>query len=107
MWKLAVLGLLGAFAAFAWLSLPKPANDPAAPRNGEPAQGVVVVVDGSARSLTISHGPLRSTGMGPMTMVFSVRDPALLAGIKAGDRIRFTVEAAGGELTATDIVLMN
>ncbi|PLP99380.1 efflux RND transporter periplasmic adaptor subunit [Cupriavidus pauculus] len=39
--------------------------------------------------LTISHGPIPSTKWGAMTMDFGTNDPALLKGVKPGDRIRF------------------
>ena len=40
--------------------------------------------------------------MPPMTMAFAVRDPAWLNGLKAGDKVRFTVvDEGGGKLTVT------
>jgi Cu/Ag efflux protein CusF len=48
-----------------------------------PEQGLIV----------IDHNPIEGPGffMGRMEMPFSVADPALLNGLKAGDRIRFRV----------------
>ena len=34
--------------------------------------------------------------MPPMTMVFKVKDPALLKDLKVGDKIRFAAEMKGG-----------
>ena len=39
--------------------------------------------------------------MGPMTMTFPVRDPALLAKVKAGDKVKFGAEKVGGEIVVT------
>jgi len=39
--------------------------------------------------------------MPPMTMVFTVKDPALLEAAKAGDKIRFDVIQEAGKLVVT------
>ena len=36
-----------------------------------------------------------------MTMVFRVKDPAMLDQVKAGDKISFVAEAPNGQLTVT------
>jgi Cu(I)/Ag(I) efflux system periplasmic protein CusF len=41
--------------------------------------------------------------MPAMTMVFSVKTPALLDTVKAGDKIRFSADMLGGELTVLSI----
>ncbi len=41
--------------------------------------------------------------MPPMTMVFRVKDPAMLERLKAGDKIRFSADNVGGALTVTHI----
>ena len=38
-----------------------------------------------------------------MTMVFGVRDAALLDAVKMGDKIKFKAEQAGSALIVTDI----
>jgi len=38
-----------------------------------------------------------------MTMVFSVKDKALLTNLKPGDKIRFMVVADGGKMVVTEI----
>jgi Cu/Ag efflux protein CusF len=60
------------------------------------AEGEVRKVDKDAKKITIKHGPIQSLDMPPMTMVFQVKDPAVLDKAKAGDKIRFTAEKAGG-----------
>jgi Cu/Ag efflux protein CusF len=41
--------------------------------------------------------------MPSMTMVFQVRDPALLDAVKAGDKVRFRAERSGGAMVVTSI----
>jgi Cu/Ag efflux protein CusF len=38
-----------------------------------------------------------------MTMVFQVKDPAMLDTVKQGDKVQFKAEKAGGALVITDI----
>lgn len=59
------------------------------------ASGEVRRVDREAAKLTIRHGDIPHLEMPPMTMVFRVRDAALLEGLKEGDRIRFRAEKDG------------
>ncbi len=58
-------------------------------------------VDAAAGKLTIRHGPLENLGMGPMTMVFKVKDPAMLSQVNVGDSIDFVAEEPDGALTMT------
>lgn len=66
------------------------------------ADGEVRKVDKSAGKITVKHSPLPNLGMGPMTMVFRAKDPALLDRLKAGDRIRFRAESVNGALTISE-----
>ncbi|MFM7570729.1 MAG: copper-binding protein, partial [Betaproteobacteria bacterium] len=45
--------------------------------------------------ITLRHGEIRSLDMPPMTMVFQVANPSMLASLAPGDRIRFQVVADG------------
>ena len=62
-------------------------------------EGEVRKVDKDAKKITIKHGPIRNLDMPAMTMVFQVADPALLEQVKAGDKIRFLADRAGGAFT--------
>ena len=42
--------------------------------------------------------------MPAMTMVFQVKDPALLDKVKAGDKVKFEAQKLGGAFTVTSIV---
>jgi Cu/Ag efflux protein CusF len=66
------------------------------------AEAQVRKVDAVAGRITLKHGEIRNLDMPPMTMVFRVQDKALLAGVKAGDSVRFAaVQGAGGQLVVT------
>ncbi|MBM3352926.1 MAG: copper-binding protein [Betaproteobacteria bacterium] len=45
--------------------------------------------------------------MPPMTMVFQVKDPALLEQLKAGDKVKFEAQKLGGAFTVTRIEVAN
>lgn len=68
---------------------------------GELSEGEVRKVDKEAKKITIRHGPLKNLDMPAMTMVFQVKDPAMLDQLKAGDKIRFSAEKTGGAYTVT------
>lgn len=66
--------------------------------------GVVRKVDASANKITIKHGPMKKFDMEDgMTMVYAVKDPALLKSVKAGDKIKFDAEHANGQYIVTKI----
>jgi Cu/Ag efflux protein CusF len=67
------------------------------------AEGEVRRVDKEAKKLTIKHGPIQNLDMPAMTMVFQVKDPAMLDQVKAGEKIRFEAEKIGGAYTVTRI----
>ncbi len=66
--------------------------------------GEVRKIDESAGKITLKHGPAKSLGMDEgMTMVYRVKDPAILKEVKVGDKVKFEAENAGGGLTVTKI----
>src|SRR5688500_7877486 len=67
------------------------------------ADGEIRKVDKDAKKITIKHGPLQKLEMPAMTMVFQVKDPALLERVKAGDKVKFDAEKIGGAFTVTRI----
>jgi Cu/Ag efflux protein CusF len=67
------------------------------------SEGEVRKVDKSAKKITIKHGPLANLDMPPMTMVFQVKDPAMLDKVKAGDKVKFQAEKVGGAFTVMSI----
>jgi len=71
------------------------------------ANGEVRKVDKENKKMTIKHGEIKNLDMPPMSMVFQVRDPALLDKIKPGDKIRFSTEKSEGAFFVTAIELKN
>lgn len=69
----------------------------------EMVDGEIRKVNKDAAKLTIKHGEIKHLDMPPMTMVFKVKDPAMLDQVKAGDKVRFAVESKGGAMTVTKI----
>lgn len=67
------------------------------------SSGEVKKIDKDAGKITIKHGPLANLGMPAMTMVFRVKDAAMLDQVKQGDQINFVAEKANGALTVTKI----
>ncbi len=61
--------------------------------------GVVKKVDKGAGKVTIRHGPIENLGMPRMTMIFRVKDPAMLDRLKEGDEIRFVADKVDGAFT--------
>ena len=85
----ALLAATFAFAAFAQDAL---------------TEAVVRKVDAANGKITLKHGEIRNVDMPPMTMVFPVRDKALLANVKAGDKVKFAAEKdATGDIVVTAI----
>lgn len=77
-----------------------------APKAGAPAamaDGEVRKVDKDAGKITLKHGPIGSLDMPPMTMVFQVKDRALLDKAKVGDKVRFAAEHNAGAYFVTAI----
>lgn len=72
-----------------------------AAKAGALSAGEVKKVDREARKLTIKHGPIDNLKMPPMTMVFRVKDAAMLDGLDAGSQIRFRAEEADGGYVVT------
>lgn len=94
---------LAALILAAGLGLPAFAQQPSADRAASLSDGEIRKVDKQAKKITIKHGPLANLDMPAMTMVFQVKDPALLDQVKAGDKVQFQAEKVGGAFTVTKI----
>ncbi|HZM35672.1 MAG TPA: copper-binding protein [Burkholderiales bacterium] len=86
-----------------WLTLAAGALLSLAAHAADLADGEVRKVDKDAGKVTIKHGPIPSVDMPAMTMVFRVKEPAMLDKVKAGDKIKFDAEKIGGAYTVTKI----
>jgi Cu(I)/Ag(I) efflux system periplasmic protein CusF len=67
-------------------------------------KGTVTKVDTAAQKMTIRHGPMKKFDMyDGMTMVFRVKDPAMLKQVKPGDDIRFDADRIEGAFTVIEL----
>ena len=65
--------------------------------------GEVRKVDRETGKLTLKHAPIPNLDMPDMTMVFRVKDPAMLDKVKVGDQVRFTADKVNGVFTVTNV----
>ena len=65
--------------------------------------GEVRKVDKEAGKITIKHGEIKHMDMPGMTMVFSVKEKALLDKVEAGQKIQFIVTQDNGRMIVTEI----
>jgi len=77
----------------------------AASAQDEMVKGVVKKIDAGAGKITLTSGPIRSLDMDEdnMTMVFHVKDPAMLKQVKVGDKVQFEAGLVNGETTVTSL----
>jgi Cu/Ag efflux protein CusF len=67
-------------------------------------KGTVTKIDAAAQKMTIRHGPIEKFDMDDgMTMVFRVKDPAMLKQVKPGEEIRFEADRINGAFTVIEI----
>lgn len=66
------------------------------------ASGEVRRVDAAAGKITIKHGAISELELPAMILVYRI-DPALLADIKPGDKVKFTAKREAGQYVVTKI----
>lgn len=67
------------------------------------ADGTIIRIDAKRGRITLKHDAIEGLGMPAMTMVFRVADLSMLAQLKAGDAVRFTVVRADNFFTVTQL----
>jgi Cu/Ag efflux protein CusF len=72
---------------------------PIASASAAQTDGEVRKIDKAAGKITIKHGPMPKFDMPPMTMVYRMKDKAMLEQLKPGDKIKFDADGVGGEFT--------
>lgn len=97
-----------AVAAAAFLVIaPAPAQHSHGKHGAAPANvladGEVRKVDKEAKKITLKHGPIPALEMPAMTMVYQVKDPAMLGQVKEGDKVRFSAEMRADAMIVTRI----
>lgn len=95
--------VLAAVAAPSFAQHRHGADLPATSSTLELADGEVRRIDPVQGTVVLRHGEIKAIGMGPMTMSFKFKDPALATGLQVGDRVRFLVERQGNDFVITQI----
>ena len=75
----------------------------AAPSHAGMADGEVRKIDKEQGKVTVKHGEIKNLEMPAMTMVFRVKDKALLDKLHEGEKIKFSAEKIEGNFTITRI----
>ena len=107
----ATAALIGASAlSFAALAQSTPAPAPMGEMKtgqsavaGDMAEGEIRKVDKDTKKITIKHGDIKNLDMPGMTMLFQVKDPAMLDMVKVGDKVKFKAEKAATGIVVTEI----
>lgn len=66
------------------------------------ASGEVRRIDMQAGKITLKHGAISDLDLPAMTLVYKC-DPALMAGIKPGDKVNFKARRENGQYVVTEI----
>lgn len=85
------------------IALPALAWDASRPGERVLSAGRIVNADPDAGKITVEHKPIAPLYMESMTMIFRVKDPAMLTGLTPGDKIRFKVERDNDGFVVTRI----
>ena len=117
-WRLSALVALGCSLAWSQASAQAPeasghgthsstATSAAPTANSqELSEGEVTRWNPISQKVTLRHGELKNLAMPPMTMVFTVQDPAQASQIKKGDKVRFRAEQVNGAFVVTHLELV-
>ena len=65
--------------------------------------GEVRKIDKDAKKITLKHAEIPNLEMPGMTMVFQVKDPAMLDTVKVGDKVKFQAQKIDGALVVTNL----
>lgn len=67
------------------------------------AEGEVRKIDKENQKITLKHGDIKNLDMPGMTMVFKVKDAALLDKVQVGSKVRFNAEKSDGAIVVTNM----
>ena len=96
MWKKSIANSLIGLAALV-SGLPEASAAP------DMTEAEVKKINSDTGKIMLKHGPIKNLDMPPMTMVFTVKNPALINDVKVGDKIMFNVVSESGNYVITDI----
>ncbi|MCY1173502.1 Copper binding periplasmic protein CusF [compost metagenome] len=67
--------------------------------------GEVRKIDKENQKITLKHGDIKNLDMPGMTMVFKVKDAAMLDKVQVGSKVRFKAEKSDGAIVVTSVEL--
>lgn len=70
---------------------------------GHSASGEVRRINTEQQKITLKHGAIEGLNLPAMTLVYVVKNPAQLSGLKPGDSVRFVADRIEGQMTVLDI----
>lgn len=65
--------------------------------------GEIRKIDKEQGKVTIKHAEIKNLDMPPMSMVFNVKDKAMLDKVQVGEKIQFVVIMDAGKMVVTEI----
>lgn len=65
--------------------------------------GVITAIDKTANTVTIKHDAIPAVDWPAMTMAFKATPPALLDGLKVGEKVKFYVSVKGSDAEVTAV----
>jgi Cu/Ag efflux protein CusF len=70
------------------------------------AEAEIRKIDLENKKVTLKHGEIKNLDMPGMTMVFQIKDAAMLEKVKAGDKVKFTADKVNGAFTVMSIEIV-
>lgn len=87
--------LAAALAVAACYSIPAQAQEGS-------GSGEIRRIDAQAGKITLKHGAISALELPAITLVYQI-DPALLAGLQPGDKVKFTARRVNGQYVVVEI----
>jgi Cu(I)/Ag(I) efflux system periplasmic protein CusF len=72
-------------------------------QDADMSDGEVRKIDKAQSKLTLKHGEIKNLDMPGMTMVFIVKDKAMLDKLAPGDKVKFKAVNEAGKITVTEL----
>lgn len=87
--------------SMAGMTMPGMTMDTAA--NSAMTDGEVRKIDKENQKITLKHGDIKNLDMPGMTMVFKVKDAAMLDKVQVGSKVKFKAEKTDGAIMVTNV----
>lgn len=69
-------------------------------------EGEVRKIDKENQKITLKHGEIKNLDMPGMTMVFKIKDAAMLEKVQVGSKVKFKAEKSDGAFVVTSLELV-